>query len=106
MESQFSLMEALSSLGMRRAFDPRQADFKGITAGQPLFISAVIHKAFIKVDEEGTEAAAATGVVAFGGVAIQKRPEPKIFKADHPFVFAIVHQKSGAMLFMGRVASP
>jgi serpin B len=65
----------------------------------------VVHKAFVNVDEEGTEAAAATGI-AMGATAIRQPAPPKIFRADHPFMFEIVHQKSGAILFMGRLVSP
>ncbi len=106
MESQVSLADTLKAMGMKLAFDPNKADFKGMTSAEQVFISAVIHKAFVKVDEEGTEAAAATGI-AISTMSIQiDPPKPKEFKADHPFMFEIVHQKTGAALFMGRVAIP
>ena len=106
MESQFSLAGTLKAMGMKLAFDPNGADFKGMTTAEKVFISAVIHKAFVKVDEEGTEAAAATGVVMTPTAVRIEPANPKEFKADHPFVFEIVHQKTGAVLFVGRLAKP
>lgn len=93
----------LRSLGMSLAFTP-QADFSGINGHPPphedsLFISAVFHQAFVEVNEEGTEAAAATAVPMF-------RSAPPVFRADHPFLFAIRDRKSGVILFLGRVADP
>ena len=70
-----------------------------------LFISAVIHKAFVDVNEEGTEAAAATGVVIMGrGLAIPRKPAD--FRADHPFVFLIRDNRTGSILFLGRLMNP
>ena len=105
--AQFQLSEALKSLGMRAAFDPSTADFSGMTGSKEgLFISAVLHKAFVDVNEEGTEAAAATGVV-MRPTAIRVRPhQPPVFRADHPFVFAIQHNPTGAILFLGRITDP
>ena len=106
----FNLAEALKAMGMPAAFDPVKADFSGMaeaakTHEPPLFISAVIHKAFVAVDEQGTEAAAATAVAMRAGAA--RMPiEPKIFKADHPFVFLIRHNATGEILFMGRLTNP
>lgn len=98
-----SLRGPLEKLGMAAAFS-READFSGITGGKDLAISKVIHKAFVSVDEEGTEAAAATGI---GMMTLSVRvPEPPaVFRADHPFLFVIVDEKTGAILFMGRLAS-
>jgi serpin B len=101
METEFELSKALAGLGMPTAFTEK-ADFSGISTAEHLFISAVIHKAFVEVNEEGTEAAAATGVVVRATAA----PMAKTFHADHPFVFVIRDTKSGAILFMGRVADP
>jgi len=103
------LSAALMALGMRDAFDPRTADFTAIAVPpdpeKRLFISKVFHKAFVKVDEKGTEAAAATAIVmAEGAGAAPSQPER--FIADHPFLFAIVDQQSGLILFLGRVARP
>jgi serpin B len=106
MQSEFSLADTLAAMGMKLAFDPDRADFKGMTTAEQLFISAVIHKAFVKVDEEGTEAAAATAVTMHAASIRIDPPKPKEFKADHPFVFEIVHQPTGAVLFMGRMATP
>ncbi len=95
------LREQLSALGMANAFGA-QADFSGIA--ENLFISEVIHKAYVAVDERGTEAAAATAIVMEGN-SLQMGPR-KIFHADHPFLFLIRHQATGAILFLGRVANP
>lgn len=102
MTSEFKLNDELKSLGMSDAFNEAAADFSGITGKKNLFISAVVHKAFVEVNEEGTEAAAATGVVI--------RPTSvrldNIFKADHPFFFVIRDKRNGSILFMGRLAAP
>ncbi len=101
--SEMSLNQALSAMGMRDAFDESRADFTGIASVEDLFISAVQHKAFVKVDEEGTEAAAATGI-AVGVTSLP--PEPETFHVDRPFLFVIRHHESGGLLFMGRVTEP
>ncbi len=102
-----ALSRGLKALGMLLAFDAEKADFSGI--GVPpdptrrLYVSEVFHKAFVKVDEKGTEAAAATAVLmAHGGMP----PKAVPFRADHPFLFFIVDKTSGAVLFTGRVADP
>jgi serpin B len=77
------------------------------TLDEPLKISEVVHKAFAEVNEEGTEAAAATGVGMVPTCAgVSPSPEPKIFKADHPFLFFIRDRKTNAVLFCGRVLDP
>ncbi len=102
-ESQFSSMSAvLAALGLTDAFSPSLADFSGIST-QPLFISDVVHKAFVQADEEGTEAAAATGIIM--RTTAMPMP-PKVFRADHPFLFLIRAKASGDILFMGRVCDP
>lgn len=102
--SQFELRQALGAMGMTDAFSDR-ADFSGIDGRKDLFISAVIHKAFVDVSEEGTEAAAATAVGI--GVTSIARPAPvPEFRADHPFIFLIRHVPSSTILFLGRVANP
>jgi len=103
-----ALSRVLRDLGMATAFDPRAADFTGI-ANPPspddrLSISEVFHKAFVKVDEEGTEAAAATAVVMVRATSVEM-PPPEI-RADHPFLFFLRDTASGAILFTGRVADP
>ena len=102
------LKDVLSALGMPIAFDRDKADFTGIAnppqKAERLVISQVFHKAFIKVDEKGTEAAAATSVnMARAGAAPAK---PRTFKADRPFLFVIRDNASGLVLFMGRVTNP
>jgi serpin B len=109
MTQQFGLAGTLGAMGMPRAFNPGNADFSGMTGNRDLYISAVIHKAFIDVDEKGTEAAAATAVVMRGPTAMPPRfqlPPPPVFRADHPFVFLIRDNRSGGILFMGRVTDP
>jgi len=71
-----------------------------------LFISAVIHKAYVDVNEEGTEAAAATAVVVNRAMVAMRPQPPIIFRADHPFVFLLRDNRSGGILFMGRVTDP
>ncbi len=102
--SRFLLADALSAMGMPSAFEPARADFSGMDGERDLFISAVVHKAFVDVNEEGTEAAAATGVVV--GITSIGPVEPMRFVADHPFLLLIREEASGAILFMGRVANP
>lgn len=102
MTCEFSLANTLKELGMVSAFS-MDADFSGMNGRKDLFISAVIHKAFVDVNEEGTEAAAATGVVIkLKSVA----PRRTIFRVDHPFLFVIRDNRTGAILFMGRVTNP
>ena len=104
MTREFSLAKVLAEMGMPTAFVYPKADFSGMDGTRELYIAAVLHKAFVDVYEEGTEAAAATAVVMRAGSA--RPPEPKIFKADHPFAFVIRDNKTGAILFMGRVTDP
>jgi len=93
---------ALNALGMKRAFS-RTADLSGITTAGPLFLSTVLHKAFIAVNEAGTEAAAATVVMTRTG----GRPAaPRKFVANHPFLFLIRHRQTGAVLFLGALENP
>jgi serpin B len=107
--SSLALGEVLKALGMGDAFDRRRADFTGI-ANPPdprdrLFIGEVFHKAFVKTDEKGTEAAAATAVAMMRAASMLPPPTAE-FKADHPFLFFIRDPASGLVLFMGRVADP
>lgn len=102
--SQFQLRSVLESMGMTLAFS-NQADFSGISSEEELAISAVIHKAFVDVNEQGTEAAAATGIV-FAPTAAPIRQEPVVFRADHPFVFLIQDNRTGGVLFLGRLMNP
>jgi serpin B len=102
MTTKFELAEYLKKMGMPDAFS-KDADFSGMTGDRSLFISNVIHKAFVAVDEEGTEAAAATAVT----MRVTSVPAPpKVFRADHPFIFVIRDIRSKSILFMGRVMNP
>lgn len=99
-----SLADTLRRMGMDLPFSP-QADFSGMDGRtDSLRISAVLHKAYVRVDEKGTEAAAATAVVMTLG-AVMERPCP-LFRADHPFLFLIRQRSTGSILFMGRVTEP
>lgn len=102
-EKRYILNEPLIKLGMSDAFDDMLADFSGMTGSRDLYISKVIHQSFIEVNEEGTEAAAATAVI-MSGKSISLGP--KIFKADHPFLFFIIHKPTNTILFMGRFIEP
>jgi len=104
--SQFEISDTLKSLGIISAFDPLTADFSGMTGGKDLFISAAIHKAFVDVNEEGTEAAAASGIVMVPTSATFEPNETPTFRADHPFVFLIRDNRNGTFLFFGRVTDP
>ncbi len=102
---QFGLGDVLQKLGMKLAFEGGNADFSGMSEKEKLSISAVIHKAFVDVNEEGTEAAAATAVVMHMSAVMRPEP-PKEFVADHPFLFLIRDGQTGSVLFMGRVNDP
>jgi len=101
-----SLAKTLSEMGMKKAFTAG-ADFSGM-GGDPgdLALSDVIHKAFIDVNEEGTEAAAATAVVGVKSAAVHVEPPTPVFRADHPFVFLIRDTRSSSILFLGRLVDP
>lgn len=101
-ESELSLAQTLGEMGMPQAVS-LEADFSGMTGGKDLFISDVFHKAFLSVDEQGTEAAAATAVI----MKLVSAPENPIeLKVDRPFLFLIREYQTGTILFMGRVVSP
>jgi len=101
LETKYFMRETLSALGMPTAFSGA-ADFSGMTGGRDLFISEVIHQAYVKVDEKGTEAAAATAVV----MNLTAVPQTKVFRADHPFIFIIQEKETGIILFVGRIINP
>ena len=107
MDYELPLKEALESLGMADMFDPLLADFSGIFTGEGLqgnvYVNAARHKAYVKVDEQGTTAAAATGIAMQDLAAM---PESIEFVADHPFLFLIRDRLTGAILFMGRIEDP
>lgn len=103
-DSTIGLKEALQELGMVQAFDSTAADLTGITAARELFLSDAFHKTFVAVDENGTEAAAATALIA--GLTAAPLGEPVTFTADQPFLFWIEQTGTGEMLFLGQVTDP
>jgi serine protease inhibitor len=102
----FELKPTLTELGMSLPFSAEKADFSSITKAERLWLSAVIHKAYVEVSEQGTEAAAATGAVMTTTSAIMPRPPQVVFRADHPFFFVIREGRTGSLLFSGRVVNP
>ena len=102
MTCEFNLRAVLQHLGISDAFVYRKANFYGMDGTRELYIDAVIHKAFVDVNEEGTEAAAATAVIKPGCPS----KLPPVFRADHPFLFLIRDKVTDSILFMGRVVNP
>ena len=100
----YILNDYLINLGMEKAFLPDEADFSGMTGLRELFISKVVHKAFIDVNEEGTEAAAATAVIMMKSAV--NGDSRVVFNADHPFLYFIKHRETGTILFTGIVNNP
>ncbi len=107
METEFPIEEVLVDLGIETAWIEGEADFSGMLDPdvENLWIGRVVHKAFVRMDEEGTEAAAATGVVMKGELSAEPS-EPATFHADHPFVFMIRDRLTGTILFQGRMSDP
>jgi serpin B len=105
-EMTLDLGATLQAMGVRRAFGKNgSADFSGMSEKEKLVISRVIHKARVDVDEEGTEAAAATAVIGVRATAI-RQPPPELFVADHPFLFLIKRNGTNSILFLGRLMKP
>lgn len=102
LEYTFEVGDPLASMGMKTAFSA-DADFSGMTGSRDLFISAILHKAFVDVNEEGTEAAAATAVIMKATAAFSR---PLQFNADHPFLFLIREKSTGSTLFIGQLVVP
>uniref|UniRef100_A0A3B5LPG8 Serpin B6 n=1 Tax=Xiphophorus couchianus TaxID=32473 RepID=A0A3B5LPG8_9TELE len=102
LEEKYDMKAVLTSMGMVDAFDQSRSDFSGMSPANDLFVSEVYHKAFVEVNEEGTEAAAATAAVMMLRCAMI----PATFIADHPFLFFIRHNPSKSVLFAGRYCSP
>ncbi|QHW33729.1 serpin family protein [Paenibacillus rhizovicinus] len=103
-EAAYNLNETLKSLGMVRSMDATLADFSGISPNGGLFVDQVLHKAFIEVNEKGTEAAAATAIGTDSGADLNAKPF--VFRADRPFLFAIRNNATGTIAFLGSVADP
>jgi serpin B len=97
--SRYNLKEPLQNMGMRDAFSEVKADFSGITQQKPIYIEDVIHRAYVEVNEEGTEAAAASIAIGTQGIM-------DVFNANHPFLFMIIDNPTGTILFIGRVTNP
>ncbi|XP_063339744.1 leukocyte elastase inhibitor-like isoform X2 [Pelmatolapia mariae] len=102
MEEKYDLEKILTKMGMENAFDIYKSDFSGMSPANDLIVSKVVHKAFVDVNEEGTEAAAATGV----DMEVRSITIPVEFVADHPFIFFIRHKPTKSILFVGRYCSP
>ena len=102
LETAYRMKEPLQALGMVKAFDPQHADFSGMCSQKDLYVSGVFHNAFVEVNEQGTEATAATAVT----IQTMSAPRNPQLRADRPFLFAIRDVKSGTILFLGRVADP
>lgn len=99
-EKTYDLKDTLIALGMVDAFSTQRANLSGMTEKNNLMVSKVIHKSFVEVTEEGTEAASSTGV----SVIVTSAPTYS-FHCDHPFLFFIKHNKTNSILFLGRVSS-
>ncbi|EPY72526.1 serpin peptidase inhibitor, clade B-like protein [Camelus ferus] len=103
-EETYDLKAILVALGVVDAFNSQKADFSGMTRKNNLVVSKALHKSFVEVNEEGTEAAAATGIST--GIGITSAPRYERFHCDHPFLFFIRHNKTNSILFLGRVSCP
>ncbi|NWU91201.1 ILEUB inhibitor, partial [Upupa epops] len=101
LEESYDLRSDLTALGLVDVFDSGKADLSAMSEACDLFLSKIVHKAFIEVNEEGTEAAAATAGIAVLCMAMEEN-----FTADHPFLFFICHKPTQSILFLGRYASP
>ena len=99
-EANLSLAKKLAEMGMPDAFVAGKADFSGMTGNRELLIAHVVHKAFVAVNEKGTEAAAATGVI------VEQESMPLTVRLDRPFIFVIRDVHTGTILFIGRVLNP
>ncbi len=102
MEETYDMKSLLISMGMEDVFDELKVNLSGMSPNNDLVVSKVVHKAFVEVNEEGTEAAATTGFVAIAKCLMI----PQVFNADHPFLFFIRHNQTKSVLFYGRFCSP
>jgi len=106
LETEYGLIPPLLKLGLNDAFDEKKADFSGIATSEQLFITSALHKAYVDVNEEGTEAAAVTAI-RVGATSVDPNPPPVFtFVADHPFVFVIQDDSTGNILFIGKMSNP
>jgi len=103
-ETDYIMSNTLSKMGMPTAFSPKYANFSGMDGSSNLSISQVIHKAYIDVNEDGTKAAAATGIMV--AITTSEEPRPVQFNADHSFIFMIQDKRTNTILFLGRVSNP
>ncbi|NXG29506.1 ILEU inhibitor, partial [Dromaius novaehollandiae] len=101
LEESYDLKSDLSAMGLLDVFDSGKADLSGMSGARDLFLSKIVHKAFVEVNEEGTEAAAATA-----GIAMLCMVMEEDFNADHPFIFFIRHNPTQSILFLGRYTCP
>jgi len=101
-ETSYSLKKPLMALGMKEVFTP-EADLSRIDGKKDLYVSEVLHKAYIEVNEEGSEAAAVTAIVIVETSSVVVKPEFETFRADHPFVFFIRDNRNGMILFSGHI---
>lgn len=104
-EETLVLSNSLKAMGMARAFSEK-ADLSGMTTAEKLLLSDVVQKSYVDITEQGTEAAAVTGIMAAALGIDPEPPPPPVFKADHPFFFFILEQSTGLAVFMGSVARP
>ncbi len=105
LENNYSLKKTLQEMGLKLAFSP-EADFSGISKDEQLMLSKVLHKTYIEINELKTEAAAATIIEIEDGESGMEEPEPKVFNANHPFIFLILDNETDAIVFMGRYVKP
>jgi serpin B len=106
LSSEFSLEFTLRRMGMPDAFDPARANFSGMISQEKLSLGRAAHRAYLTVNEEGTQAPPAAAEDAEGAKQAASAPKPVAFRADHPFAFVIRHNPTGVILFMGRLANP
>ncbi|XP_078493941.1 leukocyte elastase inhibitor A-like [Ciona intestinalis] len=104
-EKQLDLVGSLKNLGLVDLFDGNKSNLRGISDDGDLFVSQVAHKAFIEVNETGTEAAAATAMIAMLSMVLPSTP-PVQFNCDHPFLFLIKHNPTNSVLCLGRCSDP
>jgi serpin B len=103
-KSRYLVNDTLAALGVKTLFDDDRADLSGISTEKPFYVDSIVHEALVEVDEEGTTAAAVTGG-AFGAGS-SSTPRPILFRADRPFLFLIRDERTGIILFLGRMARP